>query len=192
MTCGAGGAREHLQRHRRPLPLPEQPAGVLAIQHLDPRPGLDPCGYAEQLEFVGRSATAARPLGGRAAGAAVEMLRAALRGRRLLPGKHPDLRHPVLGHRCARPGAPRRLPPAAGGPVQRPRAGRQLGGGDRRPGPAAARPVPVDATGTGGRHGDDGDDDGGGGDGGPAAMATAARYWRAGLAVAAPCCGSPT
>ena len=38
--AGPHGAREHLQRERRPLPLPQLAAGLLAVQHLDPRPGL--------------------------------------------------------------------------------------------------------------------------------------------------------
>ena len=34
------GAREHLQHQRRQLPLPEHPAGLLAVHHLDARAGL--------------------------------------------------------------------------------------------------------------------------------------------------------
>ena len=34
------GAREHLQHERRPLPLPEHAAGLLAVHHVDARPGV--------------------------------------------------------------------------------------------------------------------------------------------------------
>ena len=62
------GAREHFQCERRHLPLPELAAGILAVHHLDARPGVDHVrlrGVARVDRTVARSASWRRSAGGR-------------------------------------------------------------------------------------------------------------------------------
>ena len=141
--------REHLQHQRRRLPLPEHAAGLLAVQHLDPRPGLGACSASPSSWS---SST-------RCSDGELEALRRPDAGAGTLPRRPPappatstsqytpSRRHPLLGHRRARPRAPGRLSRPARRSVQRPRAGRQLGRRDRRAGAAPARPLPGQRTG---------------------------------------------
>ena len=104
--------RGGLQPQRRQLPLPQHPAGLLALQHLDPRPGL---GDARLRRGAGvlRHDRRRRVRGVR---------RPAAPGRDGRPTKRPPAppatttsttdrlrRHPLLGRRRARPGEARRL-----------------------------------------------------------------------------------
>ena len=140
---GPHRARGDLQQQRRPLPLPEHAAGLLAVQHLDPRPGV---GDAR----LRRGAGVPRRAGRRRPGAARRPGRGD-RGRcceaaRATCDFYVD-NTPTDGVPYWDTGAPGLaelgdyLEPA-GRPVQRPRAGRLVGRRDRRAGPAAAGPLP--------------------------------------------------
>ena len=63
-------AREPLQRRQRHLPRPEQPAGLLAVHHLDARPGLGDARLrrAARVPRHASPTTSSAPLGGRDGG----------------------------------------------------------------------------------------------------------------------------
>ncbi len=129
--------RVDLQPQRRLLPLPEHPAGLFALLDLDPRPGLDPL-RLRRAARIPRHAPGSPSLAPAAAKRTVlaRFLEPSRRPRPISTSTNtPTRRHPLLGHRRARAGPPGRLPRPAGRALQRPRAGRQLGGGHRRPGP---------------------------------------------------------
>ena len=140
--------REHLQPQRRQLSLPQFAAGLLAVQHLDARPGLGHPGFAEQLEFLGtlndeeagQAASSAARLAPIARSATWPRIRslfleAATRDGRFLPRQLLRRRHPDVGHRRAEPASPGRLPQQAGRSVQPLGAGGQLRRRHRRAGP---------------------------------------------------------
>ena len=99
----AGGAREHVQHRRRQLPLPEHPAGLLAVHHVDARAGLGDA-RLRRAARVPRDACATPSSSRSAAGREVEgcMLEAARATSRLLHRRRRRRRRPVLGHGRAR------------------------------------------------------------------------------------------
>ena len=141
----AGGARERLQRPTTaPTAAPARQQGYSPVHA--PGRGATPgasCGYPEQLEFLETVPDAdLEPFGGRAGVEGGLLPGGRCAAGRLLPGADAPGRRPVLGHRRAGPGPPGRLPGPPGRSVQRPRAGRQLGRGDRGAGAAAAGQLP--------------------------------------------------
>jgi unsaturated chondroitin disaccharide hydrolase len=103
-----GGAREHLQHQRRQLPLPQFAAGLLALQHLDARPGV---GHVRFRRATGVS-TPARPRSEFWPSWKRPPAPPAISTSRI----HPARWHSLLGHRRARPGAVGRLAKHAGDP----------------------------------------------------------------------------
>ena len=99
-------------------------------------------GFAEQLEFLDDRPR--RGAGERAADGRRRCVdaRGGARDLRLLHRDRRGRRRALLGHRRAGAGRARRLGRPRRRSVQRSRAGRQLRGGDRGAGPAAARPRP--------------------------------------------------
>ena len=123
------GPREPLQRRGRQLPLPEHAAGLLAV-HAPGRAGWPGCCSASpSSSSSSRRVPDAElePLGGRGGGRAASCSR-----RRARPPPTTSSTTPADGIPYWDTGAPGlarlpRPPRAAGRPVQRPRAGRQLG-----------------------------------------------------------------
>ena len=137
---GPHRARIDLQRERRRLSLPEQPAGLLALHDLDARAGVDsvrlPGGTRISRDAVRKRNS--RPFGGKR-----KVLDRFLAVAEAVADFYIEYT-PIDGIPYWDTGAPGlaqhgRLPGPPGRAVQRARAGRQQRRGDRRAGPAAAR-----------------------------------------------------
>ena len=155
---GRVGARVDLQRQRRPLPLPEHAAGLLAVQHLDPRPGLGRCSASRSSSSSwrrcadGELAAVRRHEGGRSRYDAAR----ARRPRDFYIAHTADRRHPVLGHRRARAratwattstGPPTRSTTTSRSTAPPPRSPRRACSGSAATSAAADRAAPARGTG---------------------------------------------
>ncbi len=143
------GAREPVQRRQRHVSRSEHPAGLLPVQHLDPRARVGDARF-RRGDRVSRDAPGRRAFATRATPDADDWMIEAARAtvRFLHRSRRVRRRRALLGHRRSRACRARRVGQRPRRSLQRSRAGRQLGRRHCGAGTAAARP-PADSPGRG-------------------------------------------